>query len=299
MIIVRLRGGLGNQLFQYAAGSALAEHYKTELTLDLYTYTKHPYRKFELSKFNIDAREATRKEIHQFTGSNPIIRYLNKRENYFRCPTVFVQPHYHFYPDFLSLPSNLYLSGYWQSEKYFESISEKIRLQFSPSLPLDSKNEGMKMKMQTENSIAVHVRRGDYGAETKHSSSFFKVLPMDYYQKAISKMNSEIEQPIYYFFSDDSEWARKNFTNMNAVFVDHNKGNESYKDLLLMSACKHNIIANSTFSWWGAWLNRNSEKKIIAPQQWFGSDYLTKKEPVYTSRLYNTKDLIPESWVRL
>src|SRR5262245_6340505 len=103
MIIVRLRGGLGNQLFQYAAGRALAQHHGTELKLDLYTYTKHPYRKFELSKFMIDGSEASRAEVHAFTGSNPIVRYINKRENYFRCPRVFAQPHYHYYEDFFRL----------------------------------------------------------------------------------------------------------------------------------------------------------------------------------------------------
>ena len=140
MIIVRLRGGLGNQLFQYAAGRALAAHHGIELKLDLYTYTKHPYRKFELDKFNIDAVEATREEVHRFTGSNPIIRFINKRHNYFRCPGVFAQPHYHFYPDFFALPSSIYLSGYWQSEKYFDGIAGLIRGQFTPKTPLDTRN---------------------------------------------------------------------------------------------------------------------------------------------------------------
>jgi hypothetical protein len=140
MIIVRLRGGLGNQLFQYAAGKALAEYHRTALRLDLYTYTKHPYRKFELNKFRIDATEATRAEVHRFTGSNPIIRYINKRENYLHCPSVFSQPHYHFFEDFLSLPSDLYLNGYWQSEKYFANITALIRQQYQPATALDTVN---------------------------------------------------------------------------------------------------------------------------------------------------------------
>ena len=114
MIIIRLRGGLGNQLFQYAAGRALAVHHGVELKVDLYSYIRHPYRKFELGHFNLNISEATRGEIHRFTGSNPIIRFMNKRENYFRSPNVFAQPHYHFYTDFFSLPSEVYLSGYWQ-----------------------------------------------------------------------------------------------------------------------------------------------------------------------------------------
>src|SRR5688572_5000131 len=99
MIILRLRGGLGNQLFQYAAAKALADHHGTDLKLDLYYYKKHPYRTFDLDKFNAPVQIASREEVHKFTGSNPLQRYLNKRENYFRSPKVFAQPHYHFYPD--------------------------------------------------------------------------------------------------------------------------------------------------------------------------------------------------------
>lgn len=138
---------------------------------------------------------------------------------------------------------------------------------------------------------------------------------MDYYEKAIEKIKQEVVNPVFYFFSDDVEWCRKNIGDMVGLvsekhqqgrgagdegnFIDHNKGADSYKDLLLMASCKHNIIANSTFSWWGAWLNSNPEKRVIAPEQWFRTNYLEKKEPVYSSRYYNTKDLIPESWVKL
>ncbi len=298
MIIVRLRGGLGNQLFQYAAGKALAEHHRTELLVDLYTYSKHPYRKFELSKFNIDAKEATREQVHLFTGSNPVIRYVNKRENYLRCQKVFAQPHYHFFEDFFSLPDNLYLSGYWQSEKYFASIGSIIREQLTPRALLDDHNSSFIARMQSENSISVHVRRGDYAA-SKDYASFFGVLSAAYYEGAIAKMRTEVERPSFYFFSDDPAWCRQTFSGLQAAFIDHNKGEDSFKDLVLMSACRHNIIANSTFSWWGAWLNQNQEKKVIAPQLWFQRNYLTKKVPVYPSRLYNTKDLIPDSWVKL
>ena len=298
MIIVRLRGGLGNQLFQYAAGKALAEYHRTELLLDSYTYNRHPYRKFELSKLNIYAKEATREQVHFFTGNNPVIRYINKRENYFRCPKVFAQPHYHFYEDFFSLPDNLYLSGYWQSEKHFASIGSIIREQLTPKAPLDNQNNSLIAKIRSENSISVHVRRGDYAASEDYAS-FFGVLSPAYYEGAIEKMRLEVERPAFYFFSDDPTWCKQTFSGLNAEFLDHNRGEDAFKDIVLMSCCRHNIIANSTFSWWGAWLNQHQEKKVIAPQSWFQTNYLTKKEPVYPSRLYNTKDLIPDSWVKL
>jgi hypothetical protein len=295
MIIVRLRGGLGNQLFQYAAGKALAEHHRTELKLDLYTYSKHPYRKFELSKFNIEAVEASREEVHRFTGSNPVTRYLNKRENYFRCPEVFAQPHYHFYEDFLSMPKDLYLSGYWQSHRYFTNIEKQIANQFTPRQRLDSRNTELSEKMKSMQSVSVHVRRGDYTTASGYNS-FFGLLPVEYYSRAIEKIMTEAGATRFYFFSDDQAWCRETFKNLDAEFIDHNKGDNSYRDMLLMGACRHNIIANSTFSWWGAWLNPYADKKVIGPKQWFRSNYLTKKEPVYPSRFYNTKDLIPASW---
>ncbi|HRI79611.1 MAG TPA: alpha-1,2-fucosyltransferase [Cyclobacteriaceae bacterium] len=298
MIIVRLRGGLGNQLFQYAAGRALADYHKTELALDLYTYTRHPYRKYELSKFRIEAREATRKEVHQFTGSNPIIRYLNKRENYMHCPAVFAQPHYHFYEDFFSLPADIYLSGYWQSEKYFEPSAAVIRNQFVPVEPLDEKNLQLKALMESENSVAVHVRRGDYASQANYTS-FFGLLQKDYYDHAITTIHSMVDGPKFYFFSDSPDWCRETFTGMNVTVIDHNIGGDAFKDLVLMASCKHNIIANSTFSWWSAWLNSHQEKKVIAPDTWFRTNFLAKKEPVYASRFYNTKDLIPASWTKL
>ncbi|MBS1543741.1 MAG: alpha-1,2-fucosyltransferase [Bacteroidetes bacterium] len=297
MIIVRLRGGLGNQLFQYAAGKALAMHHRTALKLDLYTYQKHPYRKFELDKFKVDAIEASRKEVHRFTGVNPIIRYLNKRENYFRCPSVFAQPHYHFYEDFFSLPEDLYLSGYWQSEKYFNAIADVIRKEYTPSQTLDSRNQELTAKMTSENSVSIHVRRGDYSSQ--HYNNFFGGLTTGYYEEAIRVIKQQVADPVFYFFSDDPAWCRKAFPGIEASFMEHNKGDDSFKDLLLMSSCRHQIVANSTFSWWGAWLNQFEGKQVVAPLKWFQSSYLSRREPVYACRFYNTKDLIPATWTRI
>jgi hypothetical protein len=297
MIIARLRGGLGNQLFQYAAAKALSLHHRTTLKLDLYTYSRHRYRKFELSKFRIEAAEASREEVHRYTGTNPVSRYLNKRENYFHCPKVFAQPHYHFFEDFFALPPDIYLSGYWQSEKHFLSFATTIREQFQPVAPLDERNVELQARMRSQNSVAIHIRRGDYTSSSY--SSFFSILSKSYYDLAIATIGALRRSPVLYFFSDDPDWCSRNFDIAGAEFVRHNEGDNSYKDMLLMSACRHNIIANSTFSWWGAWLNDNPEKVVIAPKQWFRVDYLDRPEPVYPSRLYNTKDLLPEKWLRL
>ncbi len=248
--------------------------------------------------FNIAAREASRKEVHLYTGGNPLSRYLNKKNNYIHCPKVFAQPHYHFYEDFFSLPGDLYLSGFWQSEKYFSTIAPVISSHFTPGKQLDEVNDHLQKKMQSESSVAVHVRRGDYSSATAYNS-FFGLLPMEYYEKSIARMQQELKDPQFYFFSDDPTWCKQNFPSINAIFISHNHGEEAYKDLLLMSSCRNNIIANSTFSWWGAWLNTYIDKKVIAPAQWFRLNYQTKTEPVYPSRFYNTKDLIPSSWTKI
>lgn len=295
MIIVRLRGGLGNQLFQFAAGYSLAHRHGVELKSDLYTYQKHPLRKYELHNFNVSLPEASREEVHQFTGSNFLDRYLNKKSNYFYSPKVFAQPHYHFYDDFFSLPAPLYLSGYWQSEKYFMNVADSIRKTFTPSRPLDPKNEELIKTVRSSESVAVHIRRSDY-----KTGSFFQPMGLDYYRRALDEIEKKVNNPRYFIFSDDIAWTRQQLADLkDATFIDHNKGDDSFKDLLLMSACKNQIIANSTFSWWAAWLNDNKDKVVIAPQTWFHQTWVTKKEPVYPVRFYNTKDLIPSSWTRL
>jgi hypothetical protein len=298
MILLRLRGGLGNQLFQYAAAKALADHHRTDLKLDLYYYKKHPYRKFELDRFNVDVVKATAGEIHSFTGANPLTRFMNKRENYLRCPKVFAQPHYHFFNDWFNLPDDLYLSGYFQSEKFFSPIKDQLTNLYKPALPLDQKNESLAEQMHATESVSLHVRRGDYTAA--QFNTFFRMLPESYYKNAVDHIRGRLKNPKFFIFSDDVAWCRANLNvGGEAVVVDHNRGADSYKDLVLMSHCKHNIIANSSFSWWGAWLNRNPSKTVIAPVQWFGQSYFAGKVPVYPSRYYNTEDLIPSPWSRL
>jgi hypothetical protein len=294
MVIVRLRGGLGNQLFQFAAGSALAQFHKVAFKLDLYFYKKHPFRTFDLPFLNIPVQEATRDEVHIFTGNNPVIRYLNKRENYFHCPKVCAQPHYHYYEDFFNLPSDIYLSGYWQSERYFRSLQTELTKWYSPKNELDTRSKELVSQMNETASVSLHVRRGDYTAD-----SIFGFVPVDYYKQAIQKIQTHVADVRFFVFSDDLEWVKKNISVPNAIFVDHNKGADSYRDMVLMSHCYHNIIANSTFSWWGAWLNPNPDKMVIAPKVWFNKPYNNNPNAVYPGRYYNTKDLIPERWIRL
>lgn len=293
MVIVRLRGGLGNQLFQYAAGFALAEHHHTGLKFDLYYYRKHRNRLVELKNFPVNIEEASREEVHSFTGSNPVIRFINKRENYLHCPQVFPQPHFHFVENFFDLPSHVYISGYWTSEKYFVHLRAELVKRFSSIANETNEDKEWIRRIRDSNSVAVHVRRGDY---VNGPYKLFASLPMDYYNRAVEWMRSKITSPSFFVFSDDIPWCQKNLIIGDCQFVDTNRGLNSYKDLILMQYCKHNIIANSTFSWWGAWLNNNREKEIAAPSKWFANSYVESAEVVYPYRFYNTKDLIPASW---
>ncbi len=299
MIIVRLRGGLGNQLFQYAAGKALADHYSVPLKLDTYTYSKHKYRKFELDNFKIDCQIASRKEVHQFTGSNFIARYLHKRNNFINNQKIFAQPYFHYYPGFFQLPSDIYLSGYWQSERYFASIKPMLGQLITPKRQISHQNQKKIEEIKQYNAVSVHIRHGDYVTNPKYNQ-FFGTLDRDYYLKAISHIRQNTLSPRFYLFSDDQDWVSKEFGDLEDCHaVDINRGDDSYLDLILMSYCKHHIIANSTFSWWGAWLNFNPDKIVIAPQKRFKLSHYQGPEPVYLSRDYDEKDYLPVNWIKL
>jgi hypothetical protein len=174
-----------------------------------------------------------------------------------------------------------YLKGYWQSEKYFEGISKTICKHFSFPPFTDNKNKALLELIVHSNSVSIHIRRGDYLKNNLNWS-----LDIEYYYRAIDLIKEKVNNPIFYIFSDDMQWAETNIKVPNCHFINHNKGNDSFRDMQLMSNCKHNIIANSSFSWWGAWLNNNEDKKVIAPNKWL-------------STMEGTRDIIPDSWIQL
>jgi Glycosyl transferase family 11 len=178
------------------------------------------------------------------------------------------------------------LDGYWQSEKYFIDCSKLIRKDFTFKNELDSYNLKLKSKIDKTNSVSIHIRRGDY-VNNLNTNATHGLCSIDYYIKAVNYITERIESPYFFVFSDDIEWAKKNIMlNFPCQFISHNIGSKSYLDMQLMSLCKHNVIANSSFSWWGAWLNSNDNKIVIAPRKWFA---------------VNTDicDLIPSNWISL
>ena len=300
MICIQLSGGLGNQMFQYACGRALAYKHKVNLLLDLTALDKkgpqstYTLRKYELGIFSLNARIASANELKLYKSS-----YLsllnNKMSQYARFPRLFnkkilIETKYIGYDKRIeALPKDCIIIGYWQSERYFKKIKGRIRKDFQFKPILDINNYERMQRITSTNSISIHIRRGDY-AERHGTKIVHGLCSLDYYNSAIIFLSQKIDNPNFFIFSDDLNWVKQNLNiHHNHEFISGNVGNNSFIDLQLMSLCKNNNIANSTFSWWGAWLNPNPDKVVIAPEQWFNN----KIENAYTD------NLIPSEWVRM
>lgn len=291
MVIVRLAGGLGNQMFQYAAGRAVAHRNQTQLKLDISALERDAARSYRLHHFKIVESIATPDEVARLTkkGRGLWNRISRRVERY--LPThkrsVFAQRFDHFDPDILRLRRSVYLVGYWQSEKYFKDIEHIIRQDFIFRHTPDDENQKLTRIIANTNSVTLHIRRGDYVSNPRFFRKF-GVCALEYYQIGVAKVAEKVQNPHFFVFSDDIDWTRDNLRlQYPLTFVAHNNVDKDYEDLRLMSLCKHHIIANSSFSWWGAWLCTNPEKIVMAPKRWF-------KEPGR-----DTRDLIPDSWYRI
>jgi hypothetical protein len=296
MIIVRLNGGLGNQMFQYAAARRLAEVHNTELGFDLSPFESDILRNYELDVFNISGRPASAEELEcvnlsvinknlvkhagiDLTGIPPVkgrwkLKYVPERS-------------FSFDPEILHLPDNVYLEGYWQSERYFSDACDVIREDLSFKISPSGKNKEIQDIIHSTESISIHIRRGDYISNPK-TNQIHGTCDISYYSAAVDYISGKLDSPHFFIFSDDPEWVGSNFSIPGDVtYIVHNGSDKAYEDMRLMSSCRHHIIANSSFSWWGAWLSQNPDKVVIAPEKWFNESDV------------DTKDLIPGSWIRL
>lgn len=292
MVISNILGGIGNQMFQYAAGRALALATNQPFILDLNDFSDYKlHQGFELTRvFNVCAESASPAVVHELLGwrANHLARKLLRRSQFTRLrgPKLVVEPHFDFWPDFFNFTGDCYLHGYWQSERYFKPFESVIRRDFTFRSPLTGRNLELASEVVQAQSVSLHVRRGDYVSDTK-TGQVMNVCSLEYYREAINYIAAHIECPVFYIFSDDMAWARQNLkVPFSCIYVEHNRMEDSYRDMQLMSLCRHHVIANSSFSWWGAWLNSNSEKLVVAPRNWFcnGTD---------------DSDLIPDEWIRL
>jgi hypothetical protein len=290
MIVVNLMGGLGNQMFQYAMGRRLALHHQTELFLDCtFLNTENPLhitREYELGIFNIHAQIATEKELKKFKTSNGIVsRIRNIFPGLFTYKQI-TQKSHAFNPAILRAPDNSWLNGFWQSEKYFIDIENTIRTDFEFKSPVQGSNKTLAEKISSCESVSIHVRRGDY---TKPEVlAFHGMCSPDYYYQGIETLSKKTTIQELFLFSDDTAWVKQNMQfRLPVTYIDHNTGKNSFEDMRLMSLCKHNIIANSSFSWWAAWLNAHKNKTVIAPKTWIADKQV------------ETTDVIPENWLQL
>ncbi len=293
MILVEIVGGLANQMIGYAAGRALAEKNKDRLKLDLTSLNKDALRKFELDRLSADIEIATEEEVARIKRklSNPtaerakekIIKILGIRRSY-----IYKEPHVGYDQKFFRLSGDVHIKGDFISRRYFEGIEPLLRRDFRIRGVLSPRSSEYEKSLAVGTSVGIHVRRGDY-ASNVHTMRFHGLLGVDYYSEAMAVIEKNVGDPVYHVFSDDLEWARENLKSRAPVrFVDHTSPETSHEDLYLMSKCKHNIIANSTFSYWGAWLNANDGKIVIAPKRWFANDHF--------NRIF---DLLPLEWTRI
>jgi hypothetical protein len=300
VIIVRLIGGLGNQMFQYSLGRHLAEANSTTLRLDVSGFEDYKLHRYCLHCFKAWQHFATIEEIESFkrTSLTPLARGISRvgrrfgvlppsTSDFYQNARVIKENGLRFDPSVVESRGNLYLDGYWQSEKYFSPIREILLREFSFLHEPDARNRALAQEIQSVESVSLHIRRGDY-ASNALTQQVHGLCSMDYYRKAVAYIAQRVPDCRLYLFSDDHSWVRENLRfERPLTLIDHNDASRNYEDLRLMSLCRHNIVANSSFSWWGAWLNVNPARIVLSPERWFSDPAL------------DSSDLIPESWTKV
>lgn len=288
MVTVKLMGGLGNQMFQYACGRSLSIDLGEELYLDISFYNRiHKNatpRHYELDHLNVKGNVVKRGFLSRYWLY--LIELLAKKF------PLFFPKYIHERGTSCNLiatgkgKKNLYLDGYWQSEKYFQHHEDIIRREFQVITPQSDENKKWAMLISSTSSVCLHVRRGDYVTDSD-ASKVHGTRGQDYYHKAIEYISNIVENPVFFIFSDDFAWTKANISLSYEVhYMDQNGPDEDYEDLRLMMLCKHFIIANSSFSWWGAWLGKYGGKVIVCPKNWFNDPKMKT-------------DIICDSWTKL
>ena len=296
-IIVSLYGGLGNQLFQYATARAIAAKNNAELILDLAWFTTAKKsssitaRRFALSPFNIPSAQLQEQGDFLHATSSRITRLFKKYLNYkkFKRENInyLKEKSFNFDANIFSLPGSIWLDGYWQSYKYFQDIQALLQREIGTVGQLSNESQKLLFVIATNDAICLHIRRGDY-VTNKAAAAVHGLPDMEYYQSGLILAAKGLKNPHCYIFSDDPQWVKENFTaSIPITIVDVNGPDDAHQDLWLMAACKRFVIANSSLSWWGAWLSEAADKIVVCPRQWFLAKNL------------NTRDLIPDDWLKI
>ena len=298
-ILVRLIGGLGNQMFQYAAGRALADRIGANLKLDVTDFDTYSLRKYELGDLQIRAELAGSSDLKPFrpdvqteSGVSSVLAKI-KRQLGFQPASIFSESGFGYDERVTRLSAPVYLDGYWQSEKYFSTIANQLRADFSLRSTPDAPNQTILAAIHAANSalnsaaVSLHVRRGDYVSNAS-TAQYHGACSLDYYKEAIAYIAARISEPRFFIFTDDPQWVSDNLKTGHATtLIQANGPDRGAFDLNLMKSCRHHVIANSSFSWWGAWLNANPDKLVVGPKIWF------------KGAKHETNDRLPPDWVRL
>jgi hypothetical protein len=270
-----LIGGLGNQMFQYATGRRLADHLQTDLLLDISGYANRregdPPRQYDLGCFPVRAELHGVSPSPGASGGRPAPIQLRRvlAKVGFGGRNIIKEKGIAFDQRVLTAPDGTYLSGYWQNERYFLGIRSRLLEDFSLTARLDPTNQAMGELIHKVTSVSLHVRRGDYVTNSA-TNKFHGTMSLAYYARAVEIVASMVERPHFFVFSDDPVWCQENLRlDHPTSYVTQNTSEFAYMDMWLMAQCQHHIVANSSFSWWGAWLNPSKEKIVVAPKQWF------------------------------
>jgi hypothetical protein len=298
MIISRLIGGLGNQMFQYAAGRRLAEMHGTILKLDLTDLLDRTprenivFRDYDLDIFDLRVGIATARELQRFAGkyNHNFSKLIYRIKRKLGITPTYISEDLPFRPDprVLNAPCSCYLDGNWQNEIYFRPIESLIRKEFRFRLKLNDPTESFANVIRSTNSICLNVRRGDF-VSNPVTHRHHGVCDVDYFTRAISLIVEKVSDPHFFIFSDDIQWCttelKLNFP--FTIFSNEFAGEKYEYKFFLMTLCKHFIIPNSTYGWWAAWLSENKNKIVISPQKWLNDSSI------------DTNGLIPPTWIRL
>jgi Glycosyl transferase family 11 len=300
VITVSLIGGLGNQMFQYAAGKALAERHGVPLALDISGFRDYALRPFLLDRLlvpeavapmRVEPAERSKENFARAKWKARIDRLLGKAglPKLASSPNEYREPHFHYDPAFETLGPRISLFGYFQSERYFNAIAQNLRGWLAPREPLGDAAAAALKRIETSRlPVSVHVRRGDYLKPGTHE--VHGVLGESFYRQVFERLESMIgQQAELFIFSDDPAAAEQVLGFIPGPRLNHVRGDPErpWEDMALMARCRHHVIANSSFSWWGAWLNPSPDKIVVAPRAWFVATELSRR---------NTSDLYPAGW---
>lgn len=273
MIILNLTGGLGNQLFQYGLGRYLSTKLDADLVIEDSFYRDTPKdvtpRRFELDQFATHYRfvtDAERRYLRRYTN-----RWLRFAQKYIPMPGRYRyvrEPLDRLMLEVRDLTGDILLDGYWQSEFYFAGAETQIRQDLTPKFEFSGDDQRIRQQMTEAISVSLHVRRGDYVSKASNLA-WHGICGLDYYAQALAIIADKVSNPHFFVFSDDMQWVKDNL-NVKAActYVSHNNESQAANDMMLMASCKHHVIANSSFSWWGAWLNPSPDKIVIRPKVW-------------------------------